>query len=348
MTALRAFFLSLMTDERTGPAWAPFKVVLYAASLLYGAGICVRTILYRLKVFRPARAPLAVVSVGNLTLGGTGKTPFTIALARIIREELKREPCVLIRGYGWDEQAMLKKNLPDIPILVGEDRARSADRAVKLYGSSVAILDDGFQHWELRRDLDIVLVDARAPFGNGHLFPRGVLRETKGALRRAGLIVFTRADRKGCAVGGWEREIARLNPGAGFLKAVHRPVRFYDPRARKDLPLSVVQKQRVFCVSSIGDPAHFEETVAALGAEIAGHAVFPDHHTYRDRDRAEIVRRAAASSAGVIVTTDKDAVKFARMSFVFDSIPALTLMIELEITGGREILIDRLHRLLRR
>ena len=345
---MRNFIHSLMTDKRRGPLWVPFTCILYAASLLYGAAICVRGALYALRIFRSRKAPLKVVSVGNLTLGGTGKTPFTIALARTVKEELRREACVLIRGYGWDEQAMLKKNLPDTPILVGEDRLRSADRAVKLYGSSIAILDDGFQHWELQRDLDIVLVDARAPFGNGHLVPRGTLRETKGALRRAGLVCLTKADAAGADIERAKREVAYVNSAVGFLEAAHRPVRFYDARARKDLPLSSVAGKRVICVSSIADPSYFHEAVQKLGARIADRMVFPDHHNYRERDRAAIVAAARAAQAEYIVTTDKDAVKFARMSFTFGDTPALTLVIELEITRGKELLIDRLHSLLRR
>lgn len=344
---MRHFVYSLMTDKRNGPVWAPFKAALYAASLVYGLAIAVRSLLYAIRIFRVERAPLKVVSVGNMTLGGTGKTPFTIMLSKIIREELKREACVLIRGYGWDEQAMLKKSLPDTPILVGEDRARSADRAVKLYGSSVAVLDDGFQHWELARDLDIVLVDAGEPFGNGSLVPRGVLREPKSALRRADLVVLTKVDKKTVDLGAVRREVAAVNSAAGFLEASHVPKRFYEPRARRDLPLAAVRGRRVLCVSGIGDPPYFEETVKGLGAVVAGHLAYQDHHDYREKDRAAIAARAAAVSAEMIVTTEKDAVKFARMSFSFGALQTLTLVIELEITKGKEILIDRLHRVLR-
>lgn len=344
---MRELVHSLMTGKRGGPAWAPVTFLLYLASLAYGSGVMVRALLYALKLFRAERAPLKVVSVGNLTLGGTGKTPFTIALAGIVKTDLRREACVLIRGYGWDEQAMLKKNLPDTPILVGEDRARSADRAVKLYGSSIAILDDGFQHWELRRDLDIVLVDAGDPFGNGHLFPRGVLREAKGALGRADLVVFTKVDKKGADTARLRRDIAAVAPRAAFLESVHKPARLYDMRLRKDRDLAHVAGKKVVCVSSIGDPAYFEETVRKLGAAVETHLVFPDHHNYREKDRARIERAARGCAADMIVMTDKDAVKFARMSFTFGDMQALTLVIELEITKGKEILVDRLHRLFR-
>jgi len=345
---LREFFYSLMTDRRKGQVYLPLTALMRAVSLFYGAGLTGRRILYRLGIFRSERVPLKVVSVGNLTLGGTGKTPFTVMLASLVRSELRREAAVLIRGYGWDEQAMLKKLLPDNPILVGEDRAHSADRAIKLYGTSIAILDDGFQHWELARDLDIVLVDAANPFGNGMLFPRGLLREPVAALRRADVIVLTKVDRAGADIAGLRRYLENVAPEAHILKSAHRPQYFYDSRARKELPLTHIKGKRVLCVSSIGDPASFGEMVTGLGAVIADTLVFPDHYNYAEGDRAAIEARAAASAVDAIVTTEKDAVKFARMSFTFGKVPALTLAIALEITEGKEILIARLYRLLRR
>lgn len=344
---MRRFVYSLMTDGLTAPVFIPLKFILYTASFVYGFALILRKILYNIKVFRAEKAPVKIVSVGNITLGGTGKTPFTIMLSKMVKEELKRDPAVLIRGYGWDEQAMLKKNLPDTPILVGEDRLKSADRAVKLYGTSVAILDDGFQHWELQRDLNIVLIDSTNPFGNGHLLPRGILREPKGALRRADLVVFTKADKNPSVIDSLKKEIAAVKSDIGFMEAVHKPVRFYEARSRKDLGLASVQGKRVLLVSSIADPDGFKKTVESLGAEAAGHLIFPDHHNYREKDRNNIVTSAGQCKADLIVITDKDAVKFARMSFSFAQFSVLTLMIELEITKGKERLVAGLHSLLR-
>ena len=342
---MQDFFLSLMTDRRSGAVYAPFKCVLYILSLGYGAAIFGRRILYALRIFRSEKVPMRIVSVGNLTLGGTGKTPFVIALAGIVRSELKREPCVLIRGYGWDETAMLKKNLPDTPILVGEDRVKQAHRAIKLYGSSIGILDDGFQHWEMQRDLNIVLVDSRNPFGNGSLFPRGVLREPKTALKRADIVVFTKMDR-GCAgLDKLKGDLKRINDNLVFLEAMHKPVHFYDQRARKTLPLSAVKGKRVVLISSIGDPSYFEETVKGLGAVVAEHMEFGDHHEYHNRDIERAKRRCDERAFDYIVTTEKDAVKFARKSLYFGKYTLLTLAVEMDITAGKEILIDRLRSL---
>lgn len=345
---IRDFFYSLMTDKNNEPIYTPAKFVLYAASLIYGLAIGIRSCLYKVGIFKSEKAPLKVISIGNLTLGGTGKTPFTIALSNILKEEFKREAAVLIRGYGWDEQAMLKKSLPDTPVLVGKDRLHSAERAVKLYGTAAAILDDGFQHWELARDLDIVLVDSGNPFGNGCLFPRGVLREPLSALKRAEVVVLTKIDKNGNAeIDNLKLEISKIHSKAEILEAVHHPTHFYDHRQHKDFKLDIVKNKRVLLVSGIGDPSYFERTISSLDAEIVGHMAYPDHHEYREKDRAMIMKRALELKTDFIITTDKDSVKFTRMGFSFGTFQVLTLMIEITITNGKELLIARLHSILR-
>lgn len=337
------FIYSLMTDKRRGAVWAPFKAVLYLLSIVYGFAIFCRKILYGLRIFKSHKVPLKVVSVGNLTLGGTGKTPFTIALAGLLEDELRSSTAVLIRGYGWDEQALLKKNLPDTPILVGEDRVKSAHKAVRLYGSQFAVLDDGFQHWEIRRDLDIVLVDSRNPFGNGHLFPRGVLREPRSALKRAHVVVFTKINKKAADLDAVKDEMKRVNGDIIFLEASHKSSHIYDPKARRDRDLSFVAGKKVVLVSSIGDPAYFEETVKDLGAVVLDHMIFGDHHNFKERDIESIIKMCGVKTPDFMMTTEKDAVKFSRLSFSFGKYTMMTLAIRMDITSGREQLIDRLR-----
>lgn len=336
-----------MTDKRRSALYEPVKFALYIISIVYGAAIIIRRLLYICRIFRSEKVPMKIVSVGNLTLGGTGKTPFVIMLAGLIRSELKREPCILIRGYGWDEQAMLKKKLADTPILVGEDRVKQARRAIKLYGSSIGILDDGFQYWELKRDLDIVLIDSRNPFGNGQLFPRGVLREPKSALRRADIAVFTKIDKRTPDLGPVKEELKRVNPKLVFLEAAHRPVHFYDHKARKEIPLAGVSGKRVMLLSGIGDPSYFEDTMRSLGALVVEHASFGDHHEYTARDIDRVKARCDERMFDFIVTTEKDAVKLSRKSLFFGKYTLLTLVIQLEITSGKELLVDRLNSVLR-
>ena len=342
---VRNFIYSLMTDKRNGVVFVPFKLVLYAASLCYGGGIFVRALLYKFGIFRSEKVPMKVISVGNLTLGGTGKTPFTIWLVGALDGELKRRVSVLIRGYGWDEQNMLKKKLLDIPIMVGEDRVRSAHKAIRLYGSDTAVMDDGFQHWELARDLDIVLIDSRNPFGNGHLFPRGVLRETVNAIKRADVIVFTKVDKKAASIDAIKRKFDSIKPGLVYVESAHRPMLVYDQRTRKDLPVTILSKKRVVLLSGIGDPHYFEESVRGLGADIAEHIIYPDHHNYTQDDMAAILRRCDERKFDFILMTEKDEVKIRRMSLSFGKYLPMTLLIDMEITAGKELLVDRLRSL---
>lgn len=342
---MKNFIYSLMADKRNGAAYALFKFILYIASLFYGAGIFARGLLYKFGVFKTERVPMKIISVGNLTLGGTGKTPFVITLAQVLEDEIRRGTCILIRGYGWDEQAMLKKKLPDIPILVGENRVKSSHRAIKLYGSDAAILDDGFQYWELARSLDIVLIDSRCPFGNGHLFPRGILREPRRAIRRADIVVFTKVDKKRADMEALKEDLKKLNGRLIFLEAIHRPKSFYDPRVRRDVNLSAAAGKRVILLSSIGDPVYFEETLKDLGANVIEHIAFSDHHNYSQSDAKLIMKRCGERAFDLLVTTEKDAVKLSRMSISFGKYVTLILVIDMEITAGREILIDRLHSL---
>jgi tetraacyldisaccharide 4'-kinase len=337
------FIYSLMTDKRKGMFVAPFKAALYLASLLYGMAIIFRVIFYKLRIFNTRKAPLPVISVGNITLGGTGKTPFTITLAGILERDLKKNVCVLIRGYGWDEQEMLRRKLADTPVLAGEDRCRSSYKAVKLYSSDTAILDDGFQHWELARNLNIVLIDSRNPFGNGHLFPRGVLREPKRSLKRADVIVLTKTGNSSADIDKVKAEIRAINNNAVFLEARHVPIHFYEGKSMKIYDLSHVSARKVVLLSSIGDPVYFEEIVKGLGADIAEHIKFPDHHDYGAVDIDRIVGICDEKYFDFVVTTEKDIVKLNRLGLFIGSYTVLTLAVEMRIVSGRENLIDRLR-----
>jgi tetraacyldisaccharide 4'-kinase len=342
---MKDFIYSLMTDKRGGFFCGLLKFKLYLIAFIYGLAIRIREIFYKLGVFKHKKAPLKVISVGNITLGGTGKTPFVVTLGHILETELNKNVCILIRGYGWDEQAMLKNKLTDIPVLVGEDRARSAMKAVKLYGSDTAILDDGFQHWELDRDLDIVLIDSRNPFGNLQLFPRGVLREPKKALRRADIVVFTKTNKKMADLDNLKNEIMQLNKEALFLEAVHKPTHLYENKTKKTYDLSFIKGKRVILLSSIGDPEYFGQTVKDLGADAVEHIKFSDHHNYRKNDIEHILKRCSERSFDLVLTTEKDIVKLNRLGLYLGPYAVLVMAIQLDIISGKEILIDRLNRL---
>jgi len=341
---MRDYIYQLMTDRIDGAVANALKGMLYVLSLLYGAAIFIRGLFYRYGIFKTERAPIKIISVGNLTLGGTGKTPFVINLAETLRDNLKKEVAILIRGYGWDEQAMLKRSLPEMPILVGEDRAKAAHRSIKLYGSDTAILDDGFQYRQLHRDLDIVLIDSRNPFGNGHLFPRGILREPKESVRRADIAVFTKVNKSAVDLNMMKEGLKRINGKLNFLEAVHKPIYFYDTRGKR-LELSVIEGKRLMLISSIGDPGYFEDIMKDLKANVVEHIVFEDHHDYTESDIERIMQKCDERSFDMIITTEKDIVKLQRMHYSFGTYILLILAIEIEILSGKEMLIDRLHSL---
>ena len=334
-----------MTDRTSGAVFWPLKAALYLASLIYGLAISARVVLYRYGIFESRSVPMKIISVGNITLGGTGKTPFVIYLVKLFRSEFTKDPAVLIRGYGWDETAMLKAKLSDTPILTGENRVRSAYRAIKLYGSDTAILDDGFQHWELKRDLNIVLVDSRKPFGNSFLFPRGVLRERKKALLRADIVVLTKSGSPESNVDAVKQEILAVNPDIDFVEASHKPERIYDIKKKESLEVSFITGKRVILLSSIADPVYFMDMAVSLGAEVVERIEFPDHHNYGESDRAYIEKRCEERSFDMILTTEKDAVKLGRMNMSFGRYAVMVLAIDIGIIAGKEKLVDRLHSL---
>lgn len=334
-----------MTDKKNGIIFWPVKAVLYLVSLVYGLAIMVRAALYRYSIFESQSVPMKVISVGNITLGGTGKTPFVIFLINMLKNELTKDPAVLIRGYGWDETAMLRAKLPETAILTGENRIKSAHRAIKLYGSDTAVLDDGFQHWELKRDLDIVLVDSQNSFGNSFLFPRGVLRESKRSLARADIAVLTKVKSPAANIAAVKREILAINRNIDFVETSHDPDYIYDIKKKEPLELSRIRGKRMILLSSIGDPGYFEDIAVNLGAQVAEHVKFPDHHNYCESDRTYINKRCEERSFDMILTTEKDAVKLDRMNMSFGRHTVMVLAIKIVITAGKEKLVDRLHSL---
>ena len=301
------------------------RAILRTLSLPCGAAVALRNHLYDRELLRPTKLPCLVVSIGNLTVGGTGKTPTVILLAALLKEHGYR-PAVLSRGYGshskasvnvvsdgnrvllgWreagDEPVMIAGALPGIPVLTGPKRSLTGKAAVERFGADILILDDAFQHRSLFRDIDIVLIDAARPFGNGLLLPRGPLREPPQALRRASILLRTGdADHE---------EPLREVPSLPSFRGTHRPRELVEAATGRVSPPTVLQGQKVFAFAGIGSPEAFRRGLTALGAKVVSFQAFPDHHPY-DRSDIETLRRLAAESgAARIVTTEKDGVRLA-------------------------------------
>jgi len=275
--------------------------------------------------------PCPVVSIGNLTLGGTGKTPLTMWIARWYQQQGRRV-AVLSRGYGarpaahvrvvsagdgpvlnWqaagDEPYLLACALPGVPILIGQDRYQTGQYACTHFGAEVLILDDGFQHHALHRDLDIVLIDASNPFGSGHLFPRGILREPLSALRRADALVLTRVEMAEETVPALCQRLQRWYGQTPIYAMRTRidTVRHHTTGA--DVAGTTLRQQRVVAFVGIGNPQAFANTLAALGTEVVALLVFPDHHPYTPADWQAIVSTINTQHATALITTEKDAVR---------------------------------------
>ena len=259
---------------------------------------------YRWFPFRIKKVNAWVISIGNITWGGTGKTPLVISLARHLSENGKKV-AVLTRGYAQDEVAELKKHLPNVPILVGRDRVRSAQQALK-DGAEILILDDGFQHIRLHRDVDIVNINSTIPFGPGGLIPRGTLREPLENLTRANVFVLTKANIGSKNVHWIRQKLHELKPNAVIFEAVHKPIQFLDFKRNRYVPLSEIKGKNVAALSGIGDPYSFEKTVEHLGARILFAARFDDHHAFNERDLLDFARHCRQVQVKDVVTTEKD------------------------------------------
>ena len=272
----------------------------------YGAGVKIHR-----AISSPHAAALPVICIGNLTVGGTGKTPAVKYFARTLAER-GRKPAVLMRGYknqANDEAREVEQALREhkIPVLIGADRLAGATRA-RQSGCDCVLLDDGFQHWRLARDLDIVLIDATNPFGGGHLLPRGRLREPVEGLARAGVVIVTRANHASPgAVQILSEKIRAIAPSALIASASHEVSAVYDCASGKPVDLA---QHPVFGFCGIGNPDAFRETLSKNSRDVRGFRAFADHCGYdvATLDR-EVVRAAKAAGAAMLVTTEKDATK---------------------------------------
>ncbi len=331
----------------------PLHIFFSLLAVPYGGAVRVRNRLFDCGLLKQERIGCPVISVGNLTVGGTGKTPMVILLAGMLQDRGLR-PAVLSRGYGGkntadvlvvtdgnrllagpdeagDEPVLMARRLRDIPVLAGPKRVMTGRHALEHFRVDVILLDDGFQHRYLYRDLDIVLLDSRQPLGNGFLLPRGPLREPPSALGRAGAIAFTRSG-SGDAVPIDER-LSGILSGRVVLRTRVRPTSLTAPDGGV-LPLSSLQGKRVFAFAGIARPDSFRQTIESLGGVIAGFRAFPDHHRYRAEDLSRIETEAGLAKADILLATEKDLVKLSGSLQPPSGIHGL--VIETEILEGRD------------
>lgn len=330
----------VLDGSRQDPGARTLIRLLEPLAALYGASAAIRAELYRSGMLSSRRLPRPVISIGNLTAGGTGKTPVTVLVARML-QQAGRKPAVLSRGYGGslqgkfglvsdgrqfapdpsragDEPVLLARKLPGVPVAVGADRYQSGLRLLELVDVEVFILDDGFQHLKLSRDLNILLLDDSRPFGNGRILPAGLLREPTFAGDRADLVIRTR-----CASGFpqplWNKPT---------LGARHRLGRAMPLRGGEGIPLASLAGNQAAAFAGVADPEAFFHSLREAGIVLRETMAFPDHVPYGERERTLIERLSAGGRP--VFTTEKDAVKLADPST--RELPIFAVELEIELT----------------
>lgn len=299
-------------------------------SFFYGLLVRARVHLYRLGIFRSSSLPCKVVSVGNITLGGTGKTPFVILLAELFHG--KGIPAaILSRGYkgsfsgplgivtdgkktlmdvrqAGDEPYLLSRKLRGVPVFIGRERRLSGQAAIDRFQARVVILDDGFQHLPLKRDVNLLLLDARTPFGNGWLFPRGSLREPLDQAKRADAVILTKADLS-VNIEKLKEKLLRWAPGSPVFALRYAPIGIWDQIQERTLPLEVLRGRSILAFTGIGSPTSFRRSLENLGARIVGFNSFRDHYWYRPGDLRKLLQEGEQKGAEALLTTEKDSVR---------------------------------------
>ncbi len=366
--SIETFYLENVLEERGGKRAGLVRALLYAFSRVFQVAIKTRRFLYNVRILRDSTLGVQVIAIGNLTVGGTGKTPVVEKFARELRDQ-GRNVAILSRGYRskpvpfhqWllnkvllrddttpprivsdgksllldsemagDEPYMLASNLKDVVVLVDKDRVKSGRYAIEKFGCDTLLLDDGFQYWKLRgRRQDIVLVDRQQPFGNELLLPRGTLREPPSHLARASYIFITKSD------GNTEelrRRIAALNPTAGLIECIHHPLYLEDIFTGERLGLDLLKGRKVASLSAIAQPESFEQSLVQLGAELVYSKRFADHHRFTQQEILNVINRSKKRQAQTIITTQKDAVRFPKVDR--RDLPIYFMRVEIKILTG--------------
>ena len=363
---MKDYLYAIITGRTTGIIPTLLLGLLIPLSYLYAVVVKTRGWLYDCGLLRQKQLPCAVISVGNIVAGGTGKTPAVIWIAKYMQSE-GFQVGVILRGYrreghhsvsvvsdgkhiltpateSGDEARMIAHKLPDVPVVVSGDRYAAGLEVIQFWGHTegVLILDDGFQRRQLARDLDIVTIDSTQPFGTGKLLPAGTLRESRAALKRTDVLLLTRTDFAAEPI-----DFERFVQGKQTFESRHQPTRLYQLSTGEEFPLWLLKGQCILAVCGIGNPEAFVGTLRQFEPKVVELLAFPDHHRYSSADLSDIGRKAREVGADIVVTTEKDSEKLAAFATTTafshsKSVPFLVLEVELEITRNLEGIKKRL------
>ena len=366
--ATETFFLEVVLEQRNDWQAKLTRAVLLVFSKVFEVVIKIRRLLYNVRILRDSTLGVQVIAVGNLTVGGTGKTPVVEKFARALRDQ-GRNVAILSRGYrsrpaplherirnkiffredttpprvvsdgksllldsetAGDEPYMLASNLKDVVVLVDKDRVKAGRYAIQKFGCDTLLLDDGFQYWKLAgRRQDIVLVDRQQPFGNERLLPRGTLREPPSHLARANVIFITKSDGD---TAGLRARINKHNSTASIIECVHQPLYFEDVFSGERKGLDFIKGCKIASFSGIAQPESFEESLVKLGAELVYSKRFADHHRFSQQEVLNAINRGKKRQAEFIITTQKDAVRFPKIDR--RDLPVYFVRVEIKILAG--------------
>ncbi|HCO94468.1 MAG TPA: tetraacyldisaccharide 4'-kinase [Phycisphaerales bacterium] len=345
----------LISGQSSGSGASILRFLLAAGAIGYWPVVRLRNLLYSTRLLKAHHVDAAVICVGNITVGGTGKTPLVVWLYNLITQnsKLKTQDCrcaILTRGYKArahenadfeDEIAIFAESCPEAEVIVNPDRVAGAAEAINKYAAKVLIMDDGFQHRRLARDLDIIAIDATLPFGYGRLFPSGLLREPVTSLNRARAVVITRCDQidEG-ELNELENKLLAINPNMVVARSVHAAL-YAELANNEKINVEQLKGKKIFAFCGIGNPDAFLKTIRTLGAKLAGSNIYDDHYHYTDACLAEISEQAEELGADLILTTQKDWTKVisnykSQISNYKLSLPFAYLAIEIRFLSGED------------
>jgi tetraacyldisaccharide 4'-kinase len=365
---VETFVLEVILGQRRGKRAAVARFFLFLLSKLFAVAVKGRRVLYDWRLLRDSTLGVQVIAIGNLTVGGTGKTPVVEKFARELQNQ-GRTVAILSRGYrskppplagrllnkilfredttpprvvsdgksllldsetAGDEPYMLASNLKDVIVLVDKDRVKSGRYAIEKFGCDTLLLDDGFQYWKLAgRRRDIVLIDYQQPFGNEFLLPRGTLREPPSHLARAGTIFITKSNGQTAEL---RTRISKLNPTAGIIECIHHPLYLEDLFTGERQNLDFIKGRKVASLSGIAQPESFENSLVRIEAELVYSKRFADHHRFTQQEVINVVNRSKKRQATAIITTQKDAVRFPKIDR--RDLPIYFMRVEIKILTG--------------
>lgn len=344
-------FRAIVSGRRTD-AWARVaRGLLCVVSLGYRLAVGVRNRLFDLGLLKARHVDAVVICVGNLTTGGTGKTPLVAWVVKWLSSQ-GLNVAILTRGYKTgkdgvaDEPAELASAAPGVPVIVNPDRVAGAREAIANHGAQVLVMDDGFQHRRLARDLDIVAIDATEPFGYGRMLPAGLLREPLGSLKRAHAVVITRSDQvSGQTCRQIEGRVRQVNPNLTIVRAVHAPVaaRCADGT---EISLDPLKGKKVYAFCGLGNPEAFFRTVEGCHCDLVGSRAFNDHHAYTAECLASIRNEAQANGAELVLTTQKDWTKVTGLNPDALGLRWAYLAVEIRFTPSNDPLTTLIQRTL--